>query len=173
VACWARASLSAAGRSRLPTWSARNGGFVGCMWPSPFRRVREAPRRVRRVAPSRSASLPPHLFGQIDDLPPLCPLLVLGEDVAFFRRRKAALRAQGNLLERRELHRLVDAALDVVLLLERAGLRRDQTEHHDLVAPGQEAQRLEAARTLGVVFEEIAVIVRAAEQDLGDRLIAA
>ena len=38
-------------------------------------------------------------------------------------------------------------------------LRGDEPEHHPLVAPGQEAQRLEAAGAVGVVFEEIAVIV--------------
>ena len=31
--CFARASLSAAGRSRLPTWSARNGGASRCIVP--------------------------------------------------------------------------------------------------------------------------------------------
>src|SRR5262245_41941232 len=31
LACFSRASFSAAGRSRLPTWSARNGGLVRCM----------------------------------------------------------------------------------------------------------------------------------------------
>ena len=58
-----------------------------------------------------------------------------------------------------EFGRLVDAALDVVLLLQRAALGGDEAEHHDLVALGQEAQRLEAAGALGVVFEEIAVVV--------------
>ena len=77
------------------------------------------------------------------------------------------------LLERRELRRLVDAALDVVLLLQRADLGGDEAEHHDLVALRQEPQRLEAAGAVGVVFQEIAVEVHAAEQPLGDRLVAA
>jgi hypothetical protein len=34
-------------------------------------------------------------------------------------------------------------------------------------------QRLESARALGVVFEEIAVVVELAEQRLGNRLVAA
>ena len=40
-------------------------------------------------------------------------------------------------------------------------LRGDEAEHDDLLALGQEAQRLEAAGALGVVFEEIAVVVDA------------
>ena len=42
-----------------------------------------------------------------------------------------------------------------------------------LLALRQEAQRLEAAGAIGVVFEEIAVVVAFAEQVLGDRLVAA
>ena len=47
----------------------------------------------------------------------------------------------------------------------------DQAEHRDL-ALGQEAQRLEAAGALAVVFEEIAVDVDRVEQEFGDRLVA-
>ena len=56
--------------------------------------------------------------------------------------------------------------------LELRALGGDEAEHRDL-ALGQEAQRLEAARALGVVFEEIAVDVDLVEQQFGDRLVAA
>src|SRR5712691_2608370 len=115
----------------------------------------------------------PHLVGEGDDHAQLRPLLVLGEDIAFLGRGEAALGREAELLERRELGRLLDPALDVVLLLERAALGGDEAEHHDLVALGQVAQRLEAAGALAVVFEEIAVVVAAPEQVLGDRLVAA
>src|SRR5205807_2289116 len=88
-------------------------------------------------------------------------------------RRKAALRAQAKLVERDVPGRLVDPPLDVVFFLKRTGLRGHEAEHHVLVALRDEAQRLEPAGALGVVFEEIAVISDAAEQDFGDRLVAA
>ena len=103
----------------------------------------------------------------------LRPLLLLGKDVALLGRGKAALRREAELLQRSELGRLVDAALDVVLLLQRAALGGDEAEHHDLVALRQEAQRLEAAGAVGVVFEEIAVVVHLAQQRLRHRLVAA
>ena len=66
----------------------------------------------------------------------------------------------------------VDPALDLVFAFERAGLGGDEPEHHGL-AFRHEAQRLEAAGALAVVFHEIAVHLDAVEQDLGDRLVAA
>src|SRR5215510_15279550 len=80
---------------------------------------------------------PPHFLGELDNLAHLRPLLVFGEDVAFLGAGEAALRTQGKLLQRGEFRRLVDAPLDVVGLLQRSGFRRDQAEHHDLVALGQ------------------------------------
>ena len=58
-------------------------------------------------------------------------------------------------------------------LFQRAGFRGDQAEHDLLLALGHEAQRLEAAGPLGVVFEEIAVVVGLAEHHLGHRLVPA
>ena len=52
-------------------------------------------------------------------------------------------------------------------------LRGDQAEHELLVALGEEAQRLEAAGAVAVVFEEIAVDIDLAEQLLGDEFVAA
>ena len=120
-----------------------------------------------------AAPLPPHLMRDLDDLAELRPLRLLGEDVALLGGGEAALRGEAELVERREFGRLVDAALDVVFPLERPGLRGDQAEDDAFVALGQEAERLEAAGALGVVFEEIAVDGEPAEQRLGHRLVAA
>src|SRR6187431_3203391 len=128
--------------------------------------------------PCRSSSLAEHLFapnlvGELDDLAHLGPLLVLGEDIAFLGRGEAALRRQAELLERSELRRFLDALLDVALVLERAALGGYQAEHDLLVTLGQEAQRLEAAGALGVVFQEIAVVIDLSEQGFCHGLIAA
>src|SRR4051794_12087624 len=95
----------------------------------------------------------------LDDLRELRPLRLLGEDVALLGRSKPALRREAELVEWRKPGRFVDTALDLVLLLERAAFRRDQPEDDALLALGQEAERLEAAGTLGVVFEEVTVDV--------------
>src|SRR6267142_1191115 len=118
-------------------------------------------------------SLFPHLIGELLDHAKLRPLLLLGEQVAFFGGGEAALRREAELLRRSELGRLVDPALDVVLLLERAALGGDQAKHHGLVAFRQEAQWFEAAGAVGVVFEEIAVVVHRPQQRLRHRLVAA
>src|SRR5262245_372905 len=116
------------------------------------------------------ALLSPHLPGELADHAKLRPLLVLGENVALLGRSEAALRRQAELLERREFGGFLDATLYVVLLLQGAALRRDQAENDHLVALGQKSQRLEPAGALGIVFEEIAVVVAATEQILRDRL---
>src|SRR4051794_19663942 len=128
---------------------------------------------ARAMTARGESSLRPHLVGELDDLAHLGPLLVLREDVAFLGAGEAALRAERELLDRCEFRRLVDAALDVLDLLQRAGFRRDEAEHDDLIALGQEAERLEAAGARRVVFEEIAVVFHVAQQPLGDRLVAA
>src|SRR5215467_7190072 len=96
-----------------------------------------------------ACSSSPDLVGEFDDHAQLRPLLFLGQDVAFLSRGEATLRRQAALLEPGEFARFLDAALDVVLLLERAALGGDEAKHDDLVALGQEAQRLEAAGALG------------------------
>src|SRR5713226_4480503 len=158
----ARASFRGAVRSRLPTWSARNGALVLFMTQLPGARQR-----------SRERSLAPNVLGELDHLAHFGPLLFFGQNVAFFGRGKAALRAERELFERREFRRLVDAALDRVLALQRAALRGDDPDHDVLVALGQEAQRLEAAGPLAVVFEEVAVVVALREHPFGNRLVAA
>src|ERR1700743_1339716 len=96
------------------------------------------------------ALLPPHFVGDLDCEPQFGPLLVLGQDVALFGRGKAALRRQRELLERGEFRGLFQPALDIVFSLELAGLRGDDADHPDLVAPRRIAQRLEAAGAVGI-----------------------
>src|SRR5207237_8950926 len=104
--------------------------------------------------------LVPDLGGDLDDARELRPLLVLGEEVAVVRAREAALRRETKALERHELRRLIDAALETFLRLEGARLGGDEAEH-DFLSLWQEAQRPEAAGALAVVFHEEAVDVRA------------
>src|SRR5690349_2086427 len=114
----------------------------------------------------------PDLACGLDDKLELAPLIILGELVAADRRGEAALRRQRQPLQRDIFRRLIDPALQRVLALQRRLLAGDETEDGHLVA-GQMAQRLEAAGTVGVVFEEEALDVHRSERDLGDRLVAA
>src|ERR1700683_2789211 len=98
----------------------------------------------------------PNFVGDFYDHAQLRPLLLFGQDIAFFRRGEPALRRQAELIESHVFGGLVDPPLDVVLLLQLAGLRRDKTEHELLLALGKKAQRLEAAGAIAIVFEEIA-----------------
>ena len=116
--------------------------------------------------------LSPRPRGGLDDQPQLGDLLVERERVALDRGGEAALRGQAELVERHVLRRLVDAALELVLVLERAALGGDQAEH-DLLARRHEPQRLEAAGALVVVLQEEAVHVELGEQRLGDEVVAA
>src|SRR5258708_17293208 len=118
------------------------------------------------------AILSPDLVGNLGDPPELCPLLVLGQDIALLGGGEAALRREAELVEVDEPCRLVDASLEVVLGFERPALRSDEPEHHHL-ALGHEAQRREAAGAVAVAFHEISVDVDLVEQDFSDRLIAA
>src|SRR5208282_6545812 len=106
----------------------------------------------------------PHFVGDLHDHPQFRPLLIFGQNVALLGRGEAALRRQTKLIERDVFRRLIDPALDVVLVLQLAGLRGDEAEHELLLALGEEAQRFETAGALAVVFEEIAVEAGMAEQ---------
>src|SRR3974390_974137 len=90
------------------------------------------------------ASSSPNLLGDLDDHAQLRPLLLLRERVAVLGRGEAALRRQRELVERHEFRRRLDTALDVVLALQRARLRRHEAEHNGLAAR-HEAQRLKTA----------------------------
>src|SRR5262249_60315888 len=87
----------------------------------------------------------PHLIRHLHDPPQLRPLLVLGQDIALLARGEAALRGEAELVEVDEFRGLLDAALERVLLLERAAFGGCEAEHHPL-ALWHEAQRLEPAR---------------------------
>src|SRR3989449_128803 len=104
-------------------------------------------------------SLSPHVASDLDDALELLPLLVLGQRVAVVRAGEAALGRQAQALQRHVLRGLVDPSPQRVLRLERARLGGDEPQH-DLLVARQQAQRLEAARALGVPFHEIAVDVR-------------
>src|SRR5262249_29339880 len=66
-----RASLSAAGRRKLPTWSARNGGLVRFIDPAPTgNRPRAKARRPRRRQPQNDRRIvPPAEAGHIPSGP--------------------------------------------------------------------------------------------------------
>src|SRR5665213_3364666 len=145
-----RAFFSAAGRNRLPTWSARNGGLVRML-----------------------IALSPYFLSDFRYHFQLRPLLVLSLHVALLDRGEAALRRQAKLIERYIFCGLVDAPLDFVARLKPSGLRGHQTQHKLLLAFGKIAQRLEPTGPLAVIFQEIAVEIGVAEQLLGDEFVAA
>src|SRR5262249_30594836 len=115
----------------------------------------------------------PYLVGDLDREPQFGPLLVLGEDIPLLGRGEAALWRKRELIEGYEFRGFIEPALDVVLFLERAGLGSNEAEHDDFVAPRQIAQRLEAAGAVGIIFQEIAVVVGARQQGFRHRLVAA
>src|SRR5262245_37787097 len=180
-----RASFSGAVRSRLPTWSARKGGVVrwdmivsfphsnNCAKRSHPRDSGDPALLATRFPPVVWLISPPNLVRQLDDHVQLGPLLVLGKHVAFLGGREATLRGQAKLFKRDIFGRLLDTLFDIGAGLQPAGLRCDQTQHHDLFALRQEAQRLEAASTIGIVFEEVTVVVALAEQIFCNGLVAA
>src|ERR1700726_2768972 len=114
---------------------------------SAWRKRSRNPRRHRSAEAARSSGLPPHLARDLDHQPQLLRLLLDGNVIAVHGAREPALRRQGQLIQRRVLRSLFDAALDGVLVLQRAELGRDETEHDNL-AFRQEAQRLEVAAAL-------------------------
>src|SRR5258708_1415884 len=120
-----------------------------------------------------SPLLTPHLVGDLDRKAQLGPLLVLAKDVALLGGGETALRRYRQLLQRREFRRFLQPPLDMVLLFQFADLRGDDADHPDLVALRQKPQRLESAGPIGIVFEEIAVIIGAREHGLRHRLVAA
>src|SRR5436190_3119922 len=131
-----------------------------------LRAIRHA-QHVATWGPGAIASLP-HLVRHLDYQREFGPLFALGEQVAMVRAREAALRRQAQVLERYELRGFVDAALERVLRLERAGFRGDEAEHH-LLPLRELAQRAEAAGALAVVLHEEAVDVRGEHR--GDHVV--
>src|SRR6185503_10567303 len=116
--------------------------------------------------PRRSAAAP-NVLGYFDDALELGPLLGLVEDVALLRRREAALRREAEPIEVSEFRGRVDPALQFILALECAALRRHEAER-DALALRQPLQRLEAAGAVVVVLHEVAVDVDLVEQHVLD-----
>src|SRR5213593_591534 len=114
----------------------------------------------------------PDVAGQLDTERQLRLLLLDRNFVAVDSRREAALRADAKLVERDVLGRRVEAALEVVLLLERAELRRDEPEHHPHVL-GRVPQRREVARARVVELEEEPVVGHLVEDGVGYARVAA
>src|SRR5262245_16780928 len=135
-----------------------------CCWSA----TRRCERRLRAAASSSA----PNVFGDFDDPRKLRPLLVFRKEIALLRRREAALRREAQLLEIDLLRRRIDPALQLVLALERAALRRHETER-DAFTFRQRTQWLEAARALVVVFHEVAVDVDLVEEHFLDGLVTA
>jgi hypothetical protein len=83
-----------------------------------------------------------------------------------------ALRTKPQAVEINDTGGLVDAALERVLGFELGNLGADQAEDGDGVL-GQETQRREVSGARGVVLEQIAIDLEAAEDALGDGVVAA
>ena len=80
-------------------------------------------------------------------------LLLEGHDLRDLPRGEAALRADGEPLERHVPGRLLDPRDEVVRVLERAVFRRHEPEHNLVV--GQDVrERRKGARAVGVVLEQ-------------------
>src|SRR5262245_58723681 len=93
----------------------RTPGCAGRPQTSVLRRSSSLLHRSRRTRRSRVL---PDLARGVDDKLQLAPLLVLRQEIALHGRREAALRADGQALQRDVLARLLDSADQVVLLFE-------------------------------------------------------
>src|SRR5262249_27713947 len=121
--------------------------WTAALSPAGCRRSNQVERRQGAALPEparEQVGLAPHLGGGLDDELELGPLLLVRQLVARSDARKPTLRRQRQLLQGHVLGGLVDAPLQLVLLLESAVLGSDQTQHNDL-ALGHEAQRGEVA----------------------------
>src|SRR5262249_10743772 len=142
---------------RIGVLGFKNGGRRP---PMPLPTGERWSKRLRTVlTQSRRA---PHVARDADDETELGDLLGDRHGLATDAAGEAALRAQGELLERGVAAGLVDAALERVGTLELAALGGDEPEHRDL-ALGQKAQRRKAAGARRIVFQKIAVDVDGVE----------
>src|SRR5215467_438324 len=144
------AALSTAGCRRSDQVERRHGAAL----PEPAR---------------EQAGLAPHLAGGLDDELELGPLLLVRQLVARGDARKPTLRRQRQLLQGHVLGGLVDAPLQLVLLLEAAVLGGDQIQHNDVVL-GHEEQRGEVASAGRIIFEEESIDLDVVKNHLGDRI---
>ncbi len=114
----------------------------------------------------------PNFLGNINYERELRPLLVFGQQIAFFGTRKAALRAETQLIEIDEFGSGFNPALDFVFGFELAGFGCDQSEH-DLLSLGNQPLRLEATGAVGIVFHYINVDIGLVEQGIGNCVVSA
>src|SRR5215472_10575946 len=115
--------------------------------------------------------LAPDLTRDLDDALKLVDLLLDADAVALDGRGEAALRAEGELVERHVFRGLVDPTLELVGTLQHALLRGDEAEY-DHLALGYEAERGEAAGARRVVLQEVAVDLDLVEENLGHGIVA-
>src|SRR6185369_9306384 len=113
-----------------------------------------ARRFIRAMAYLPVSGSAPNLLGRLDHQSQFIALCFHCDLVAVHGARKAALRRQRQLLDRRVLRGLGDAALECVLVFQLPEFRGDQTQHGGL-ALGQETQRAEVAGALVVVLHEV------------------
>src|SRR5437870_5284062 len=143
----------------------RGGGFA-------CRELRGTAARVGRHSPGTSSRRAPDFCRGFDDEPELRRLRVARNDIAVHGARKAALRRQAKLVERDELRRLVDLALEIILRLQLIELCRNESKDYGL-SFRDVTKRREIAGAGVVVFEEIAVDVEVVEKHLRNGLVTA
>ena len=134
-----------------------------------------APWRIpaREPGPPGQRSPAPDLLGDLDDQLAASPPARRSSACCPPRwRRSRTARDRHSWSTSTYCGRLLDAALEQVLGPPARALGRDEAEHHRL-ARRDESQRLERARALVVVLEEVAVDLEVAEQRLGDEVVAA
>ena len=83
-----------------------------------FQQASEKERAFKQGTSNRDPLLP-DLFGDFADQAQFLPLIVLRQDIALFRRRESALRAEAKPVERHELRRLFDTLFDFCLAAKR------------------------------------------------------
>src|SRR5882672_11059209 len=110
---------TSAGNSIFRGASGRSTPPYACIWAVIYRRRRRETLPTPLTRPgSQPAPLPPHLAGHLGDEAELGDLVVERHVVALDRAGEAALRGEGELVEGDVSRRLVDAALQLVLVLE-------------------------------------------------------
>jgi len=124
----------------------------------------------------------PDVVGDLTDQLELVDHAVPINGVTLTVRRKATLRADTNLVERRiqrdvvtlsnDLGSVDNALLHLLLILHGGKLAGDDTQD-DVLVGGEVLERLEATGTLGVVLEVVGVHVQLLEELDGDAVVAA
>src|SRR5258708_39657042 len=114
----------------------------------------------------------PHLLRHFDHALQFAPLHRFRDRGSAECARDPALRAEAQIFQRHIFRRRLDSALERVFRFERWHLGAHQSEHDSLLRTlGEKTQRLEAARALVVVFQEVRIHGYPVEKDLGYRLL--